>query len=544
MKQFSYTFLLFFVLLTLSACESYNNIKDPLPSVSGEIVDTESWYADANNDVLVMNIVNPIPNEFLCAPSDDPAGTIRPCTMADIDADSDPYDLYEPTLHVNMATSTFTSAPDIMNGVLKIKGEYTRFADQKSYSLKLDSKTDLFNKQRKFMLTKSQSDRSRMRNKLAFDLCRIIPNIPSLKVQFFHVFINSIDYGLFNQPEAIRKEYLVNRGWNEDDHLYNAVEFLFRPLDELALTSDGEPVEKVEFEKFIEIKNGKEHSKLNEMINAVATTDNIDAVIATYFNRDNYMTWLAINMVLNNKDTIHHNFYLLNPLHSNTFYFLPWDYDGAWSSKKYLGKNEYGISAWWQSELHKKFLSVAKNRDDLYLLADELRANYITDAFIQRKIAEYENSVRGFQSIAPDNAHNSDASWLNDADYLWRSISDNITLYKDAIGDPMPFSIRVGYTDTNLTINWDESIDFEGDTIVYDLIVSSDANISNNAARIINVTEINATSYTQNINLSAGAYYVQVISKELNNPSNYQISYRQEEIDGTTYYGIVKLEVE
>ncbi len=537
---------LFFISISIFffiGCESYNNLDNQSPSVVGDIVEPTAWYSDSNNDVVVMNILNPIPNEYQCSPADDITAPQRACTLEDVNLDTDPYDAYEPLLHVKMSTNSFSSSG--MNAVFKIKGGYTRFADQKSYSLKLDSKTDLYKSQRKFMLTKSQSDPSRVQNKLAFDLFRTIPNITSLKVQFFHVYINGNDYGLFNQPESIRKEYLINRGWNEDDKLYNAVNFLFNPLDELALDADGEPVNETEFSHVIEIKNGNNHSKLNEMIHAIASTNDIDAVVQKYFNRNNYLTWLAINLLLNNKDTIQHNYYLFNPLYSDTFYFLPWDYDGAWSQAKYLGKNEYGISTWWRSTLHKKFLSIKKNRDDLYTLADTLRQEYITDEFIKNKILEYENSVRHYQGEYPDNEHNSLSSWDSGTEFLWKSIPDNIAMYESVIGDPMPFYMNATY-DTNgvIEVTWEESVDLEGDAVVYDLIVSSDANISNAATNLIQVKEINATSYTADINLTQGVYYVKVISKEQLNPANYQISNEQVDVNGETLYGVLALEVE
>ncbi|MDQ7042959.1 MAG: CotH kinase family protein, partial [Sulfurimonas sp.] len=297
-------------LLLIVGCGSYNDKNDGEPSFRGAIVDKDSWYEDANNDVIVMNIINPIPNEYECQPADNLTLVPRPCTIEDVNLDIDPADSYEPTLHVQMSTNSFIPSSNLMNATLKIKGNYSRTLDQKSYSLKLDSKTNLFMKQRKFGLTKSQSDTSRTKNKLAFDLFRIIPNITSLKVQFIDLKINNVDYGLFHHVETIRKEYLINRGWNEDDKLYNTVNFYFKEHEELALTASGEPVNEARFKEILEIRTGDEHLVLAEMLRAIAVTTNIDDVIAKYFNRDNYMTWLAINLILNNKDTVQQNFYL------------------------------------------------------------------------------------------------------------------------------------------------------------------------------------------------------------------------------------------
>ena len=56
----------------------------------------------------------------------------------------------------------------------------------------------------------------------------------------------------------------------------------------------------------------------------------INDVIAKHFDRKNYVTWLAMNMVLDNRDTNSQNFLLYSPRNSATWTFVPWDYDAAW----------------------------------------------------------------------------------------------------------------------------------------------------------------------------------------------------------------------
>ncbi len=531
-------FLLFFL-----GCKSYNNIGNGEPSFRGAMVDSVTWYEDANNDVLVMNIINPIPNALKCKPANNLLAPLRPCTMADVNLDRNPADTYEPRLHVQMSTDTFNPTGNAMNAALRIRGNYSRSLEQKSYSIRLDSRTNLFMKQRMFALNKSQSDLSRVRNKLAFDLFRIIPNISSIKVQFINLKINDVDYGLFHQLEAIRREFLINRGWNKDDNLYNTVNFFFKEDSRLALNSEGQPANEALFKEILEIRTGNNHSKLAEMLKAIAVTPNIDDVITKYFNRNNYMTWLAANLVLNNKDTIQHNYCLYNPLYSDTFYFLPWDYDGAWTTKEFIGKEQYGISNWWKVDLHRKFLSVEQNRNDVYALAEELRQKYITDTFIEKKLLEYESSVRPFQSREPDNSNNSDSSWIRFSQKLLTGVPKNIALYKSVIGHPMPFEVKATYNNSILDIIWEQSVDLEGDTIVYDLTVSSDGNFSNGVTTLISSRGMQETSYSENINLSKGSYYIKVISKELNNPGNYQIAYAKVKLNGKDQYGVLELKI-
>ena len=532
--------VLAFIFFALTGCESYNNVQQK-PSVEGSIVDNAGWYGDETNSTIDINIYIEKPNHLLCVPYDDLNAAARPCTLADIDNDIDAEDSYKPVLGVMMSANGYSGSDTMPNATLKTRGAYSRTAEQKSYSLKLNSKTELYLRQRKFQFIKSQSDKSRVKNKLAYDLFRTIPNITSLKTQFVHLFIDDIDYGLFTHVEAIRKEYLINRGWNKDDNLYNAANCFFEPRDELAVDGNGKPLNVEDFNTVLEIKNGENHSKVVEMIDAVNSSEDIDRVIDKYFNRDNYLTWLAINLVLNNKDTTYHNFYLYNPKYSSTFYFLPWDYDGAWTTTEYIGKNEYGISVWWESPLHKKFLSKKKNRDDLYAMAELLRKEYITDAAIRERLDAYEPTVRPFMSKIPDSEHNSDESWQKATNYLVTGIEENIRLYKSVIGDPMPFRQYADYNKSNgiLSLSWDKSIDFEGDAIVYDLNLSKDSNFTN---IVLEVTDINTTKYQQNIHLDDGIYYLKVISREENNSSHYQIAIDQV-YENKTIYGVLRFEV-
>ena len=538
-----FSFLLCSIVLTLAGCGGSSNSVSKEPSVIGDIKDNELWYKDANTNVISFDIVIPDPNSYDCAPWDDITAPLRPCTLDDINHDLDPFDDYEPILGVQFSTQDYSD--NVENATFKIKGDYSRKAEQKSYSIKLNSKTDLFYSQRKFPLAKSQDDQSRIKNKLCFDILREIPDITSLKTQFVHLFINNDDYGLFTHVEAYREEFLLNRGWNKDDNLYNATGMFFDTwaLENTAVNAAGEPIDEAKFEEILEIKNGNDHRALQEMLRAVNSDLDIDTVIEKYFNRKNYLTWLAINLVISNKDTTYHNFYLYNPINSKTFYFMPWDYDGAWASSKHLGKYEYGISVWWESELTKKFLSVKKNRDDLYALADEMREKYFTDNNLRQKIDSYESSVRPFQSRYPDDEYNSDSSWLHASDALISQMPVNIALYKDVIGDPMPFKEYAEYNSSSQTLHlyWDESVDLENDPIVYDVNISDSYDFNSTLLSLQNVSDRN---YTVSIDLPAGTYYVKVISKEANNSAHWQEAFNRLELPDITIYGVVSFDVQ
>ncbi len=560
------TILYFSILMVFSACSDYNDV-DHSPSVIGDIADSDSWYDDMVDEVLEMRVIIPTPNDFNCTDFNDTNGTLRPCTLADINSDIDANDDYEPELHVNMQTDDFTSPNEMMNASFEQKGKTTRKAKQKSYRIKLDSKENLYKDERTYQLNKHPYDNSRVRNKLAFDLLKTIPHITSLKTEFIHLDIdssehnisdeNSSDYGLFTHVEKVGKEFLINRGWSKEDYLWKAQNFSFRLHAGLAIDKDGKPIDPEAFDSILERERGKDQTKLHEMLESVNSHD-IDTV-EKYFNRNNYLTWMAVNIVMGNKDTVSQNFFLYNPLYSDTFYFLPWDYDGAARANEEYGKPELGISNWWDVPLHKKFLSVKQNRKDLDDMVNNLRANYITSEIIQERLDIYKPLIEKYILRQPDNKLEY-IEWQNEFNILIPRLEDNIANYKSQEGHPMSFWQVAEYNTTVdglLNLAWGKSIDFEGDAITYDLVIATTPALSDTVIYhkedIADIGIKNDIFLSVDIELEAGTYYMKVISREIENPTHYQIAFDQisetflDDSGGLaykTYFGVLEFVVE
>ena len=120
----------------------------------------------------------------------------------------------------------------------------------------------------------------------------------------------------------------------------------------------------------------------------------------------------------------------------------------------------------------------------------------------------------------------------------------------------MPFWQLVEYDDVNRTLHleWDESIDLEGDAIAYTLKVASDANLTNLYVNETNITKEDPRityeswgnfKYETNVTLPSGHYFMQVISYEVNNPTHYQIAFDKEvEVDDVKYFGLLEFKVD
>ena len=94
----------------------------------------------------------------------------------------------------------------------------------------------------------------------------------------------------------------------------------------------------------------------------------IDTSSARYFDRKNYLTWLAVNLLTRNLDTTSQNFYLAASADSDVWTFVPWDYDGGWGfyeqpneAAGFLPRWRSGLANWWAATLHRRFLSVPAN---------------------------------------------------------------------------------------------------------------------------------------------------------------------------------------
>ncbi len=566
------TLFIILVIFILQACSNYNNV-DKSPSIIGGIVDNVTWYLDESTKVTDVNVTIPTgANSILCAPYNNTTEPLRPCTLADIDGDTDPFDTYEPELAVLFSTPSFIPSTTLPNAVLKQKGKSTRDTFQKSYKVKLDSKTILYKDERRLQFNKQAFDLTRMRNKLSFDLFEEIPNFTSLKTEFVHLGIDEEDKGLYTEIESYDKEYLLHRGWNKDDNLYKAQNFTFYLDPALTLNSVGKAKNLLAFSKVIEPQRGKKQTKLLEMLRAVnSDNSDINSVINKYFNRENYLTWLAINIILGNVDTTTQNFFLLNPLHSDKFYFLPWDYDDTFGWANQFGKTGFyskwqlGYARWWDSPLHKKFLTMKSNRDDLDAMIYKLRTDYLTDSNIQEKIAKYKPLVRPYILSAPDvyylpytdsNLTKVAQEWEKECNRLTTSVQKNIDNYEAQKGDPMPFWQSFEYKDGVLTLLWDKSVDFEGDEIVYDVELADNYDFNNSIVDEKSLSVSNGDlvlssygevsySLASSIPLKTGdILYMRVTAKEKDDMNNTQVAFDSyQKPDNKFAHGVFRFEL-
>ncbi|CAM4060306.1 exopolysaccharide Pel transporter PelG [Paenibacillus alkaliterrae] len=441
------------------------------------------------------------------------------------------------------------------NGTISLRGNSSRYASQRSYKIKLNDQAGLWHDQRTLNLNKHSSDPSRIRNKLSFDIFETLPNMASLRTQFVQLYVKDLseggtkdkpfdDYGLFTHVEQPNELYLKNHWLDPYGQLYKAVMFEFyRYPDEIKSQSDSN-YDKAAFETRLEMNGREDHDKLIAMLDDVNNMAiPINDVIEKHFDLDNYLTWLAANILMDNMDTSAQNFMLYSPLNSNKWYFLPWDYDGAWEKPRdssNINSYQSGISNYWGSRLHNRFF---RSEDNVRKLKDKIDELYVT--INNDTIGKMLESLRGvaepFIKRMPDIGFMPiEVDELNEEYERIAGVPlRSLERFKMDLEKPKPFYLGdIVNKDGKQTFVWDPSFDLQGDDLVYDFIVAKDSAFTQIIEKRLNLHDT-----TIELALSPGTYYWKVIARDKlgHEQTAFDIYY---DIEGDRNYGVREAKVE
>lgn len=454
----------------------------------------------------------------------------------------------------------FTPKIDRVNAKIELRGNSSRLYIQKSYKITLSRNTATFNGQKIINLNKHVYDPLRITNKFSYDAFEILPNVGSLNTFFVEVHIKDlsqkstgefVDYGLYTMVEQPNKSYLESRGLDSFGSLYKAENFAFRPAE--YLLSENDPnYSKEEFEKIIKIRENPNHDKLIDMVNQVSNySNNINDVVDIYFNRDNYITWMAMNMVLGNSDATSHNYILYSPQNSLTWYFLPWDYDGAlyynyldYYEYENFPLSKYGLAAYWGIELHNRFFKDPNNIEDLVEKVDEIMNDYITAEYTQEFYDKYIDILRETTFQLPDVKRLSMTA--EEMDYRILTIRDilekNVALFKENLEHPMPIYLNLPKQNDNnsYTFSWQNSYDIQGDKIYYNLEIARDPNFVN---IIYKSEDLSATKIDLELDLPVDIYYFRILIRDEFGNTQFPMESFVDPVSGDFYYGGYYFEV-
>jgi len=439
------------------------------------------------------------------------------------------------------------------NATMEIRGATSRFAGQKSFKVRLNRKMSPWKEIYTVNLNKQPYDLIRVRNKLSFDYLEIIQNITSIRTQFVNLFVKDlsennqettfIDYGLFTLVEQPNRMFLRTRGLDIHGHMYKAEFFEFHRYEDSLRVQDDPEYNEYTFEEILSIRGEEDHYKLISMLDDVNNYEiPINLVIDKHFNRNNYLTWLAVNILFENIDTNSQNFFLYSPSNNNTWYFVPWDYDGTWGFYNQIGTTreerrppwKIGVSNYWGVVLHRRFLQEPGNvqalQDKMQLLLDTIITEERTITFLK----SYYPIVSKFVNQLPDSEHMKEEYFETEFWRITNEPQNNFDKFIKAKENPMPIFLGIPYSrDDKLVFRWSESFDLQGDVILYDFQVSDSPDFMNIVVEQIglDITEISIEP------LEADKYYwrVTVRDDQENTQTAFDI-YRDEE--GLRFFGV------
>lgn len=416
--------------------------------------------------------------------------------LAEVLADTDFRDDRVATVAVRFRAGSYAADHASPNAVMRQRGRSTRDGQQKSLKVILDDGVKPWAGYRRINLNKHPYDLSMMRNKLAFDLLAGVPHIPTLRTAFVRLLLDGEDQGLYTVVESYTRRFFRARGLPDSGWLYRAEEFEFyRYADELRAETDPRYDRKA-FERRLRIEGREEHGPLLTLLDELNDpARDIDATVARHFDRENYLTWLAVNILFDNMDTNAQNFLLYRAGAGQPWLFLPWDYDGAWGFHEQPNVSERqrarplwwrGIANWWGTVLHCRFLSKPAN---LAALADRVDA-LARERFPRRRVAalldRYAETVAPFAARPPDlkrwcysDAANSPekrvAQWRAEVERLADLVERNRSDFHDSLRRPLP--VFIGDLEPRgegrFAFRWDAAVDLQGEPVRYDAALAT-----------------------------------------------------------------------
>lgn len=412
------------------------------------------------------------------------------------------------------------------NATIRVRGNSSSVRPQKSYKLDLDDEAGLWRGQSNIALNKHNFDATRLRNKLYFDLLRPVEGISSLRTQFVRLYIKDetagettfTDYGLFTQAEVPSKKYLANHGLDSEGYLYKAISFNFEMSDALKNFDDPD-FDQAAFDQILSCKGRQDNQKLIDLVNLIADRSvDINVIVGDYIDRENYLTWLAYNILMGNNDTTVQNFYLYSPLNSQKWFFIPWDGDNSlhWQEDEVegiignYGSWEHGVANYWGVLLHQRFLKNEANRAELAAKVDELHEIINRDT-VNALAQQYDTVVRPFVLSMPDFYYLGNTE--TERDTILAGLGDQVELayqqFYDSLHELMPFFMYQPVQENgSIRFWWEDAYDFDNQSITYRLRVAATPDFVN---PVVDVTGLTSTEYlVPSAQLPAGTWYFEV----------------------------------
>ncbi|NCC76515.1 MAG: hypothetical protein EOM08_08795 [Clostridia bacterium] len=465
---------------------------------------------------------------------------------------------FNPTLDAN-AMITVNDGPlsplvdtDTINASIRVRGNSARGATVKSFRVELLDQKDNLQGLKVLNLNKHVNDISKIANKFSMDLMEQLDHFASLRTRFVHVYVRDAaaddarvykDHGLYTLVEQPNKTYLESHGLDPDGTIYKAERFEFRQYEDLKNVDDPD-YDEVLFETVLGIREAKDHSKLLKMVEHINNVnEDFTEIFPLYFNEENYLTWMAVNILLGNGDTIDHNFMLYSPSNSLTWYFLPWDYDGtfhfgAYTSTYQVPPSLRGFQQYTGVLLHRRYFLDQSHVDKLTEKIELLRSTLFTEEKVMQQLERYRPVLNQFMVRNPDlGLLDFPPSELNAyLDQFPVEIDKNYQLYMESLKYPLPvFTAEPESREQGYYFSWESSRDMQQNTLKYRLIVAKDPALEQ---IMIDSGNIAQPYFDYPLPIEPGTYFMAVTIIDSDGHSQISLDSYKDLNQNDVYYGV------
>lgn len=531
------------------------------PVTTAPTQETEIYLKD-NDSLYIEDNILEIKEVYVTVLPPDPRDLDTNFTLQNVNEDITFNDEYDPSVKVlvqegkngEIKAGDYGFGLIDYNGILSIRGHSTRTYPQKSYKISLLKGSNPFYGNKTLNLNKHPFDVTRFRNRLGFKMLEDVDNALSVRTMFVRLYVRDYsaspnstfeDYGLYTNVEQLGSNYLKVRGLDSKGEFYKAENFEFKRYEDILLNTDDLEYDKDDFEDILEIKGRENHENLIDMLEALNSSFyDVDDVIDQYFDRDNYVTWLATNILFDNIDTTTQNFYLYSPRDSEKFYFIFWDLDGGIGHYKDPAVDprrpswRIGISNYWNVTLHKRFFKKEKNIEEIRAKMYEL-SDVINGENLQSYADTFKELTYPFITNVPDSLSyvKSLDNFEYDVNYFKDLPDTSMRLFEESIKHPMPFFLgEPSSFSGRLVFNWETSYDLKNSPISYDFKISSTPDMQNIVYEKNDLFEPGIIVE----NLPSGDYYWTAISKNENGYTQNPFDFYKSSA-GRTYLGVQRL---
>jgi spore coat protein CotH len=204
----------------------------------------------------------------------------------------------------------------------KGNSSYNAKGDKKSFNVSLDGYTE----DQKLLgyktlnLNNAFVDPTFMRERLGYTI--FMNYLPAPKSSHIHLYINGIDYGLYNNVQQINKDFLGEWYSSKKGNSYKG-----DPQGELSWLGNNPDLYKSKYEK----KTNEDIDDWSDLINLIDVINNstdLENDLPKYLNIDRTLWYFALCNAFVNLDSYifsSHNYYLYNNPSTGKFDFIPWD---------------------------------------------------------------------------------------------------------------------------------------------------------------------------------------------------------------------------